>query len=81
MVMKWNSRFEAYAAAQGRTPKGQLEYDREVWPGGCMCGFICWIAEQIRAYVKECPKEACCVRCAGGRKGFTLFLRSLSKKS
>lgn len=45
-MKRWNPRYVAYAKAHDRTPDAQLTHDREVWPGGCMAGFMLWISEQ-----------------------------------
>jgi len=55
--VKFQPYFIAYAKAHGRTPEQQLEADGRRWPGGIMCGFICWIAErknQFRELHPEC---------------------------
>lgn len=51
-----NPRYIAYAKTHGRTPKKQLEYDREQYPGGCMCGFILWISKNLREFKKKHPE-------------------------
>lgn len=48
---KWNPRYVRFAEVHGRTPEEQLEYDEEQWPGGRMCGFICWMSQAKRAYL------------------------------
>jgi len=43
--MKFQPYFVAYAQAHGRAPAAQLDFDSTRWPGGCMTGFILWIAK------------------------------------
>lgn len=52
-MAEWNPRYVAYAAAHGRTPKEQSDYDKERWPGGCMCGFILWINKAWGVWSEE----------------------------
>ena len=47
---KWNPHFVAYAKKHGRTPEAQMEHDQKEFPGGCMCGFILWIADMKRKF-------------------------------
>lgn len=54
-----NPRYLAYCRAHGRTPEAQLEHDRKVWPGACMCGFILWINARLRAFEKQHPEAMC----------------------
>ena len=53
--IEWNPRYVAYAATMGRTPEAQLVADREVWPGGCMVGFMLWISACKQAFHKLRP--------------------------
>lgn len=45
-----NPYYVAYAKAHNRTAEQQLAHDRKAWSGGCMCGFILWIAAQKRLF-------------------------------
>lgn len=49
----WNPRFVAYAKSNGLTPEQQLAKDRSRYPGGCMAGFITWIQDKARKFVKQ----------------------------
>lgn len=51
----YNPRFVSYARSHGRTVEEQLAHDSEEFPGGCMCGFILFIAGQIKAFRKARP--------------------------
>jgi len=42
-----------YAKSQGRTPKDQLEHDREEYPGGCMTGFMMFINRMSSEFCKK----------------------------
>lgn len=56
---RWNPRYIAYAKAHHcDCPIEQMRRDEAAWPGGRMAGFMLWIAEQKRAFVKAHP-EAC----------------------
>jgi len=44
----WNPRYLEYAAAHQGTPEAQLAYDRKMYPGACMCGFILWVNKNAR---------------------------------
>lgn len=41
--------YAAYCSESGRTPEGQIEYDKQQFPGGCMTGFIIWAARRHAA--------------------------------
>jgi len=56
--MKFQPYFVAYARAHGRTPEAQMEVDRAEWRGGCMVGFILWIAS-ARARFRQLHPQAC----------------------
>jgi hypothetical protein len=46
-------RYVAYAYSRGENPDDMLVVDQREWPGGVMCGFILWIAEQWREWEVE----------------------------
>lgn len=50
----WNPRYLAYCA--GVPPRSVLRRDRARWPGGVMCGFILWVSERWREFLKANPK-------------------------
>jgi hypothetical protein len=52
----FNPHYESYAKAHGKSPKDMLAYDKEAWPGGCMCGFILWINEQHQRFFVKQPE-------------------------
>ena len=43
-------RFQSYARAHGVTPEAMLAMDRTAFPGGCMAGFIAWVAQRWSAW-------------------------------
>lgn len=69
-----NPRYQAYARAQGRTPAQQLEHDRLRWPGGCMCGFILWIAGWWHHYMAVRRRPLNDVRWNSDHAAFDLML-------
>lgn len=50
MSGEWNSRYVEYAKRAGKSPDEMLVQDEEKWPGGCMCGFMCWISDMWRKW-------------------------------
>jgi len=40
---QWQPRFTLYSQVHGKTPEAMLAHDKQLWPGGCMCGFMLWI--------------------------------------
>ncbi len=56
LLNEWNPRYLAYCTAQGRGPEEQTAFDKERWPGGCMCGYMQWIAER-KAALREAHPE------------------------
>lgn len=50
---EWNPRFVRYARAHKTTPGAILALDQQIYPGGCMAGFINWIQTQWRTWEKE----------------------------
>jgi len=73
-IMKFNPRYVAYAKAHGRSPQAMLEHDDIQWPGGIMCGFILWVHEMKKKFLKSDPSH-CCLQCLDMRDKFTRFLR------
>jgi len=53
-----NPCYVAYAKAHGMTPARMMARDRRKYPGGCMCGFICWMHEQQKLFYQRFPD--CC---------------------
>ena len=58
MQTAWNPRYLAYCAANGHdnSPEIMMEHDRAAFPGGCMCGFILWMADRWSEFcgVQDC---------------------------
>lgn len=50
-------RYRAYAASQGLSTDAVMERDREQYPGGVMAGYMSWIDEQWRAWLKETKRR------------------------
>lgn len=75
-----NPRFAAYAKAHGRSPGAQLKHDRSQYPGGSMCGFICWIQGRITAFRREHP-EAFVGDAIRNQAAFTRFLAKAKAQS
>ena len=48
--------YEAYCKSHGRTPDEQLDHDIEEFPGGCMCGFISWVADRRQEFNRAHPE-------------------------
>ncbi len=69
----WNPRFVLYATSQGRKPQEQIDHDKTAWPGGCMCGFILWMAPLIRGFKDACP-EHCVGDMIRNQDAFDLWL-------
>jgi hypothetical protein len=51
----WNPTFVIYAREHMRTPVEQAAQDKVDWPGGCMTGFILWVAQKKREFFAVCP--------------------------
>ena len=64
-VRRWNPRYVRFAEVHGRDPEEQLAYDNVRWPGGCMCGFVLWIAEFYRVYYDTFGKSSDKTRAKG----------------
>ena len=57
----WNPRYLTYCRSQGfDDPDAMLAHDRERYSGGCMYGFILWIAKHKRAFEEiHGPQTTC----------------------
>ena len=53
-----NPRYAMYAMAHGRSILAQQAFDDTTYPGGCMTGFILWIAGRKRAFAAAHPAHA-----------------------
>jgi hypothetical protein len=56
-MSKITAEFQAYCAAHGRSVQDQLEHDRREFPGGSMCGFMCWIQRALSAFKTKHPEH------------------------
>jgi hypothetical protein len=56
MSNRINPRYVAYAKFHGRSARAQLAHDEQQYPGGKMCGFICWIAESQLLFYRAHPE-------------------------
>lgn len=52
-VDRWQPRYLAYCKSRGLSPQRVLDLDRMRWPGGCMAGYLLWIAERWAAWERE----------------------------
>ncbi len=50
---EYQSRYVAYASSQGNTPEKQIHLDSQVYPGGKMAGYICWITTMWGKWADE----------------------------
>jgi len=55
--MKYNPRYIAYAKSNGFEPKEMFRIDKNLYPGGSMCGFILWISKMRREFKKTSPQS------------------------
>lgn len=46
-MSEYQNRYIAYCNVPGITPEATLKRDRALYPGGLMCGYICWIQDQL----------------------------------
>ena len=76
-IASWDPRYVAYAATNSNTPDAQIESDQVEFPGGCMCGFICWISLQTRRYRLRHPERFIGLVVAD-QAHWTEFLQSVS---
>lgn len=51
--LEYQPRYLAYCKANGNTPEEQKQADEEIWPGGRMTGFICWIFKAWEHWAEE----------------------------
>ena len=81
-MRKLNPRYIAYAVAHGRTADAQLERDKAIYPGGCMCGYIVWIGRRIRDYTRSNAAHVATSGTIINQAHFTAFLlRSAARKN
>lgn len=57
-----NPLYIAYATSQGMSADEVLASDREQYPGGCMTGFILFVADMKRKFWEVCPEAFFCNR-------------------
>lgn len=79
-MIEWNLRYVAYATLHGRTPETMLLYDKRMWPGGSMCGYVTWIQERWTKWdaLRRHPKDH--VRTEQEHAEFTAWLFEQVKK-
>lgn len=54
---EYQPRYVAYAKSNGMTPDAMLAHDKIEYPGGRMCGFMCWISSRLRDFKKAHPQH------------------------
>lgn len=53
-----NPRWLGYMYAMGFTdPDEFMEHEHEQWPGGCMCGFMLWMAPRKREFITHIQSD------------------------
>lgn len=55
-----NPLYVAYAKSHGMSADEMLACDREQYPGGCMTGFILFVADMKRKFWEVCPEAFFC---------------------
>lgn len=48
--MEYQKRYIAYAKLHDKTPDEMMAHDEKRWPGGIMCGYICFIMDMTARY-------------------------------
>jgi hypothetical protein len=76
-----NPRYAAYARAHGMTPAEMLEHDRQAWPGGCMCGFVLWMAEQKKKFHAVQPSAFLDRHTIADQTAWTGFLQATAQEA
>jgi len=76
----FNPRYIAYAKDHNKTPEEMMAYDREVWAGGCMCGFILWMSKKHREFWQVCPSAFLDRHTISDQDAWTEFLQSVPLK-
>jgi hypothetical protein len=51
-MSNWNPRYLAYCYAHERSPEEMHAFDGQRFPGGRMCGFMCWNMQQWSEFGK-----------------------------
>ena len=76
-----NPNYVAYARAHGKTSDEMLARDKEMYPGGCMVGFILWISVQHRNFYQAHPE--CCLgpHVIGDLEAWKAFLQEAAGKA
>ncbi len=57
-----NPLYVDYARSHGLSADEMLARDREQYPGGCMTGFILFVADMKRKFWEVCPEAFFCKR-------------------
>lgn len=55
--MIYNLRYLLYCKSNKLTPAKMLIRDRKEYPGGSMCGFICWTMRKVAEHLKAVPEN------------------------
>jgi hypothetical protein len=50
MEEEMNKRYLAYCNSNSKTVEEQIFSDFQTYPGGVMCGFICWMRDKIKDF-------------------------------
>lgn len=57
-----NPLYIAYAKSHGMSAEEVLARDQEKYPGGCMVGFLLFVADMKRKFWEGCPEAFFCNR-------------------
>lgn len=53
---EYNVRYVYYANAHGKSPQDMMAHDTKKYPGGCMTGFLLWMACRKREFSVAHPE-------------------------